>query len=594
MHRKNLLETGIAVENETNIKCHHFVFGSEELDLLLNDWLQDPQPKTITELARLTLNRQYERQTGFLQYDSRERYKKGDKIIIGKQKRLAEVIKVSEDAFHRDGYTCDQIDVRFLNQAVVLNDHEIKHFVAHDNEQIWANAKVKSAEIITEKDEDEIIPEMLIMLSKDRRFVSFEEKWLPTQILIDFSEKITDIEKVLAESKYPLLIHDILEKIQTHNNVEETDCRLEFSLNYFLSRDKRFNCIEDSGKKFYSHEPHREGVKKTSEKRDWTISISRECLEACELKIPRTLSTQIGETNIVHVLYDQSDEILPYDQNGRLIKGLANYYTKKAIAEGDKVHLFLKDIEPIRLFISCRWQLRIERLLQIEPRDLKWEKISLRDCIIIVLAKFETPAHYREIYTEIAVHKHVSLGSIISTLSRYCPIVFIHICWGKWGLEGWAEQKNMPKPEPEESPEITDISDEVWEAVTTIEEKDYVYKLIQKIRAPLSFNEICSRLADYMKVDVQELRATGFLKADDERLRRLDDGTWALEEWSARDKGQEQPVVNHDDEIGVEDTVPEDISKRSRFWLLVIILFILLFSSMAIGSIIIWLLIYGR
>jgi hypothetical protein len=79
--------------------------------------------------------------------------------------------------------------------------------------------------------------------------------------------------------------------------------------------------------------------------------------------------------------------------------------------------------------------------------------------------------------------------------------------------------------------EIREPSEDTWRAVENIEDKDYVYKLLQEAKRPLSFDEMCSKLSSYLGIDVDELRATGFLRGDDERLKRLDDGTWALAEW---------------------------------------------------------------
>jgi DNA-directed RNA polymerase delta subunit len=601
---------------------------SEELDWLLKEWQKEPKPQTIIEIARIYLAHQWQVQTSFLPYESSKSYKVRDKIVVrlkGKNEP-AEVVKVSENVTHKDCFTCDIIDVRLLSHTAVLYGQERKSYIANDQAQKWAHAKVESFEVITEKNIADVIPKLLLALENDKRVVNFCEYWLPSEMLLhDISNKnnIIDVRKIIARNKQPLSTFDILNELYPDSKKEEFTERLQFSLNYFLEKDRKFIKLIKPTMKWYLREPVKRillnigrgallndkmlkssdldlmllyngfvsqctfsfpnnlkitayhdisedyisgeefiseltkvsqnkkhevefinpeirgdpiGVRTPSptpsEKRHWTVTIKPEWLEEGVLEVPLGLSTHIGNTDTIHVIYDTSDEILPYDHNNRLIKGLANYFTKKAIAEWDKVHLLLQDIGPVKLFLNCRWQRRLDRLLKIEPTDLKWEKISLRDCVIVVLAKFRSPAHYREIYTEIAFHKHVSLGSVIGTLSRYCPSVFVHVGRGKWGLAGcWVEQKIPPGHGPEEIPETPGISNEVWEAVKTIEENDYVYKLLQRIKKPLSFDEICSRLADYLKINVEELRATGFLKADDERLRRLDDGTWALEEW---------------------------------------------------------------
>ncbi|GAH69592.1 unnamed protein product, partial [marine sediment metagenome] len=141
---------------------------------------------------------------------------------------------------------------------------------------------------------------------------------------------------------------------------------------------------------------------------------------------------------------------------------------------------------------------------------------------------------------------------------------FVHVGWGRWQLAGWAAQPEPPEHEPKAQREVVVINDEIWNAVTTIEENDYVYKLLEKIRKPLSFDEICSRLADYLKVDVYELRATGFLKAYDERFRRLDNGSWALEKWFEKPSAQ-KPEPEQPPNVLVK---PKKSFWTDKFWLI--------------------------
>jgi len=659
------------MEDDYYINLGECVFGPDELRVLLREWLKDPRPKTINELARMYWTHRYELQTGFLPYDSRNRYKEGDKITVRLNGKLqpAKVVRVSKNAHHKDGFRCDEIEVRLLSQTAMLKGQETKSFIAHDQAKMWASSAVRSFEVITEKDETELIPKILAAISNDNRFVNFQDLWLPSELLVtDVSAKLTDVRKIIAKCKQALSTGDILEKVHTEDNTEELGNCLEFSLNYFLLElDKRFVRISDpamkwdlrkpsgpvlvtidqrtlsdsklsttcdldlllfyhgfidqcvfsfpynreimayhhisdgsiSGDEFVSElvrlsenkkckiefgRPEQRGgtikvyvsAPTPSEKRQWTVTIDAQWLEEGVLIVPRKLANYMEGTNALHILYDQVDEVLPYEENDRMIEGFNTFYSVKAIAEGDEVHLRIQGLEPTKLFVSSRWQRRLGRLIRLEPVDLRWEQSSLRDCIIVVLAKFKEPAHYREIYSEIAAHKDISLGAVIGTLSRYCPSLFVHAGSSQWWLGGFAVQKIISKYGQSDSPGPIAISEEIWKAVGIIENNDYVYKLLQRIRTPLSFDEICEKLADYLRVDVQELKATGFLKAD-KRLRRLDNGTWALKEWF---KPKSPP----------QDIPPKETSKLGLFWLLVIILLILLFVSG--GSMLIWLLIY--
>ncbi len=665
------------MEDNFQIRLAECVCGPKELELLLKDWLKDPRPRTVTELARMYLTHLWEIQTGFLPYDRRMSYSKGAKIavcLIGQtQPQLAQVTKVSKKSFRdNDDFTGDIITVHLLSQAAILSGREKKDFLANYQGEEKAGPAVRALQIIKEKDEAEVIPKILLAISNDSRFRQFQDHWLSSDLLLtDVSNKRADIRKIIAKCKQALSTSDILEKVSTEDNTEELGNRLEFSLNYFLDRDERFVRISDpatkwdlrkpsghvlvtineralsdrklltssdldlllfyhgfveqcvfsfpynrkitayhdmsegsiSGEEFvnelarlsekkeckvkFGHPEHRGNpicvsVPDEPGKIQSTITIIQEWLTDGALGVPRRFSSYMEGTNTVHILYDQLDEVLPYDEGDRFIKGLDEFYSKKAIAAFDKVHLQLESLKPTRLFIHSSWKVSLDKLLQIEPQDLDWEQSSVRDCVIVVLAKFRTPAHYRDIYSEVVAHKHVSLGSIIGTLSRYYPSVFVHVGWGRWQLAGRAEQPEIAEHEPEAQREVVVINDEIWNAVTTIEENDYVYKLLEKIRKPLSFDEVCSRLADYLKVDVHELRATGFLKADDERFRRLDDGTWALEEWFTRDDRPEEPVKVRDKLAPAEETKPKEISKSGRFWLISTILLILLLLSIVV------------
>jgi len=263
------------------------------------------------------------------------------------------------------------------------------------------------------------------------------------------------------------------------------------------------------------------------------VSIREEWLDEGVLRVPGRLASHLPASERVNVQFSpDAVESVSYDKATKVLCGLCAFYRTKALAPGDQVHLKLDADNPHTLFISARWRMSLGRLLKLEPEALDWQATTLRDCIIVVLARLDAPAHYREIYAEVATHRQTSLGAIVGTLSRYCPAVFAHASRGEWQLAG--QQGGAPGRGPRqaktERPE-TRISAEVWRAIALIEERDHVYQLLKRLGTPLSYEAICSRVAAVLRVDAEALRATGFLNATDERLRRLEDGTWALEEW---------------------------------------------------------------
>jgi len=528
-----------------------------------------------------------------------------------------------------------------------------------------AGPVVAARQVITEKDETEVIPKILAVITNDDRFVSFQEYWLPSELLIaNIKDKFDEVRRIISKRKYALSSNEILENISTFCKDALRD-RLKFSLEYFLDKDKRFvpgfgsvtkwdlrkpsDVIRLDTNKYLSYDnllvssdleqllfyhgffnqcdfsfPNEQKVlayydssKKTlsgndfikelvkisenkkqkvkfrhpqergdpiivyastssiSEKKQWTVTIKAEWLEKGVLVVPRNLSNYIEGTNNIHILFDQVEEILPYQENDRLIERFDKFYSAKAIAEGDIVILQLQSQKPVTLFVSSRWKKRLDRLLQVQTEDWHWEKNSLRDCIIVVLANHKQSIHYRSIYAEIARHKHTTLGAIIGTLSRYCPSVFVHTGQGEWQICGLVENISRNKKyQPAAETNVVPIPKEIWDAVRTIEENDLVYKLLEKAKRPLSFDDICDKLAEYLRIDNNTLRATGFLRANDERLRRLDDGTWALEEWFSstlelpEKPAENEPIENQEEQQNIKKWI-------DFYWQILLILFLL-------------------
>ena len=261
--RNDSFFVGSAVEN-SHINLGECVFGPEELNLLLKEWLKEHEPKTINDLARMYWAHRIERETGFLPYDRRRGFKKGEKLVVPMringllQYQPAEVIKVSRNTYtDSDGFGGDIITVHLLSQSAILSGLEVKKFIANYQGEEKAGPVVKSFEIIREKDEAEVIPKILIAISNDNRLVAFQEKWLPSKLLVDFSNKLTDVRKTIAKYKQALSTRDILEEIYATNDNEDLSKRLEFSLNHFLNIDrmKRFVATSDSPTKWDLREP---------------------------------------------------------------------------------------------------------------------------------------------------------------------------------------------------------------------------------------------------------------------------------------------------------------------------------------------------
>jgi hypothetical protein len=60
-------------------------------------------------------------------------------------------------------------------------------------------------------------------------------------------------------------------------------------------------------------------------------------------------------TNTVHIVYDDVDELLPYDEVTGRVDGIGGFYRVKGIAAGDRIHIQLKAIDPTYLRLTRSW-----------------------------------------------------------------------------------------------------------------------------------------------------------------------------------------------------------------------------------------------
>ena len=613
-------------------------FGSNDIDRLLRRWRQEPRPLAISEIADLYLSLEIESRHGLVLYDPRRdprrAYKVGDKIVVHAPKGLT---TISNDLLPFDDHTAlfivvevldvtfTRIYVRDLSPLPRSGTPEVRIFIANYQGQDLDSAAVQSGELRQKMEKAGLLGRLLSALSGDKRFVNVEDRWLPSDLLDSrLRDQIDRARLHLAKNKQPMTVSELLSRLAGTDS--DTTGRMEFSLQYFLEKDGRFQVLEGdppscdlekppepievriskryideeefpvtgaldqmffyhghvekcrlvfpngeevaarydaalknlrcpgirkragktiagSGSTLWFWHPHQRGEAiraSTCEDlppgpghpSEWSVTVREEWLPEGILRLPHQLASLLPACETVSVRSDEKPgEPMEYDSGAAELRGLGPFYQGKALAPGDHLRLRLVADDPPTLFLSALWRMSLDKLLRLEPNDLDWQSAVLRDCIIVVLAHKEGPAHYREIYAEVSTHRHTSLGAVGGTLSRYCPAVFTHAGWGEWQLAGQQPPPKPRKPEELDSQPPPPIPPEVWDAIERIEAQDYVYKLLKRLGRPLSFEAICSRAAAVLHVDPEALQATGFLNAADPRLRRLEDGTWALEEW---------------------------------------------------------------
>jgi len=257
--------------------------------------------------------------------------------------------------------------------------------------------------------------------------------------------------------------------------------------------------------------------------------------EYCE--VPSRLRGALGQTEqVAMVSRGTTEETLQYDWRKARLLGLGTWFRENATEPGDKIVLQLLARSPARIRLWTNWQKNLEYLLACPLEDKEWEYIVIRDCLLLVLARLKEPVDYRTLYAEISRHRHLKASSVIACLSRHKGILFMMTDRGKWGLmrDDIHETLNGQGPSiPRTGKEVSTELGKDW--LKTIEadiiEYDLVYKMLERSRQDMSYNQMCQRLAKSYSIDWHKLSHTQFFNPRDPRLKRLDNGNWTLQKW---------------------------------------------------------------
>ncbi len=262
------------------------------------------------------------------------------------------------------------------------------------------------------------------------------------------------------------------------------------------------------------------------------ITLDEESLSAGQLRIPPALAAILGPSGTIQAVLQPigQSEVL-WIASERQICNLRQWFLAAALESADIVCVRRTEGDP-PLVIWTEWRRRIDKLLRLNPGDLIWRELCIRDCLLLVFYVLQRPAHYRELYAEISRHRELEISSVEATLSRHRGVLFDLVSPCTWTLL----QEPGREPSPRRSdpkPALGVIEDDAVNraAIAEILEQDMVYRLLHATARPMPYSEICRQLASILGVAAEALSATSFIDADDRRLTRVDTGEWALAEW---------------------------------------------------------------
>ena len=300
----------------------------------------------------------------------------------------------------------------------------------------------------------------------------------------------------------------------------------------------------------------RAGEREPPQSRDSHQNISHPPVPIHDNALPSTFSREITQSEIiggyvvlpprlsscfstttqvkVHLASDENATDLCFCPSNRRLAVPTDWFRKVAIEPGDTINFRILRVDLPEIQIWTEWQKALNYMLRCPAEDFEWERLPIRDCLIRVFETCKGPIHYRSLYSKISKHRELAVGSVIATLSRHQGVLFVHSGRGMWS---WLKEDSRPgnqlpaSARTKQSSVVPEVSDAIWKIVAEIEEADVVYNLLKRTRDSLSFAQICQKIAASRGIDWHELRQTGFLNAEDKRLKRLDNGHFALREW---------------------------------------------------------------
>jgi hypothetical protein len=267
---------------------------------------------------------------------------------------------------------------------------------------------------------------------------------------------------------------------------------------------------------------------------------------------------------------------------------LQRWYKENGLRAGDKVWLAVERINPLILRAYTEWDRDPDTYRRYEQRRhieaLPSIDLSIRDLIWVYLKHTAKIAHRTEIAKAILEERpEISERSVDGCLGGN-PHLFVSIGErGYWGLKEWGMGPTKSDIHPERSKIGTSETHGPLSAtevpidyiLANIAAEDLVYRIVTNAKDSLDVTQITERIANYLGIDKNVLTRATFFDASDERLIRLQDGSFTLREHVKEDptqeKTREQPQVDalsEDIQELIDDRVevPRQTIKSKKIW----------------------------
>jgi hypothetical protein len=293
------------------------LIGKKDIDYINNYLFENEVPKTGQELVPLLIEERIrqEEQLLFLKQKERgknylpgEEYQVGDKLIFHKlQWQSGKVIQVRA-GINPDLEKFNVLEVEFDDSQIrqfasCLPDHKLNKSLEN-----MENERDLGIENILNIYGASIETKLIKALVEDESLVRIAWKWFPKALLIDIRlGNLNLAEAVLDEANgKPLSTVAIMEHIELPGNMNSN--LLEFSMNYALQEDPRFDEIGPAGEVFWCLERlEPEGVRKLPAQLSYSaIEYDKSVLTDQMMALELELDDELSELSPV---YGDQDEV---------------------------------------------------------------------------------------------------------------------------------------------------------------------------------------------------------------------------------------------------------------------------------------------
>ena len=234
-----------------------FEICPEDLQYLTNYLFETEEPLSINNLSRVLINHRLEvlaseeasrKAKAGLTYFPKDIYQPGDKLNFPELDGASGVVMAIRDGDNPGLGTFQVMQVEFedgtTNEfAAGLGDHPLnqKNYQSTPDEE-------QSVESIMKLQGRSIITSLRTALEEQNDLIRIGDKWFPRSLLIDLGTGHLNIAEAILDSMSggPINIQELMQQLELTES-DENQKLLEFSLNYALQEDPRFDEVGTTG-----------------------------------------------------------------------------------------------------------------------------------------------------------------------------------------------------------------------------------------------------------------------------------------------------------------------------------------------------------